>query len=94
MSFNLWRYIECWDAESARLSQSFDTPKAVAAVAVKAGGGRVAWCGGGDRLVHMWDPRAGQTTGATTSFASHTVRFSIIIFFVFFPRAVLSRLYV
>ena len=66
--------LKCWDAESAQLRQSFDTPKAVAAMAVKAGGGRVAWCGGGDRLVHMWDPRVGQTTGATTSFASHTVR--------------------
>ena len=61
--------LKCWDAESSQLRQSFDTPKAVAAIAVKAGGGRVAWCGGGDRLVHMWDPRVGQTTGATTSFA-------------------------
>lgn len=65
--------LKCWNAETAQLQQSFDTPKAVSAVAVKAGGGRVAWCGGGDRAVHMWDPRVGQTTGATTSLASHTV---------------------
>jgi len=25
-------------------------------------------------MVHMWDPREGMTTGATTSLASHTVR--------------------
>lgn len=52
-----------WDAESGACTQSFDAPKAVASLAVRADGARVLWCGGGDRGVHAWDPRAGQTTG-------------------------------
>ena len=61
--------------------------RAVASVAARAGGGRVAWCGGGDRSVHAWDPRVGQTTGATTTWNSHTVserrrrRFLFLFFF-------------
>jgi hypothetical protein len=54
------------------------------ALACVAGGGRVAWCGGGDKAVHMWDPRVGATTGATTSLISHTVRESLLRFFLFF----------
>ena len=65
-----------WDAESGACTQSFDAPKAVASLAVRADGARVLWCGGGDKGVHAWDPRAGQTTGGITTFASHQVRHS------------------
>ena len=64
-----------WDADSGACTQSFDAPKAVASLAVRADGARVLWCGGGDRGVHAWDPRAGQTTGGIATFASHQVRF-------------------
>ena len=68
-----------WDAESGACTQSFDAPKAVASLAVRADGARVLWCGGGDRGVHAWDPRAGQTTGGITTFASHQVRFAVSV---------------
>ena len=70
--------LKCWDVAEgggdARRAQSFDAPKAIASVAVRPGGGRVAWCGGGDKAVHAWDPRVGQTTGAMTTWTSHEVR--------------------
>ena len=66
--------LKSWDSTTGQLTQSFEVPKAVMALACVAGGGRVAWCGGGDKAVHMWDPRVGATTGATTSLISHTVR--------------------
>ena len=65
-----------WDADSGACTQSFDAPKAVASLGVRADGARVLWCGGGDKGVHAWDPRAGQTTGGITTFASHQVRHS------------------
>ena len=68
-----------WDADSGACTQSFDAPKAVASLAVRADGARVLWCGGGDRGVHAWDPRAGQTTGGITTFASHQVRFAVSV---------------
>jgi len=82
-----------WESPTTVWSGSYDhtlkswVPKAVMALACVAGGGRVAWCGGGDKAVHMWDPRVGATTGATTSLISHTVRelslTSVLVFFVF-----------
>ena len=79
--------LKSWDSTTGQLTQSFEVPKAVMALACVAGGGRVAWCGGGDKAVHMWDPRVGATTGATTSLISHTVRelslTSVLVFFVF-----------
>ena len=69
--------LKSWDSTTGQLTQSFEVPKAVMALACVAGGGRVAWCGGGDKAVHMWDPRVGATTGATTSLISHTVRESL-----------------
>ena len=36
-----------WDADSGACTQSFDAPKAVASLAVRADGARVLWCGGG-----------------------------------------------
>ena len=84
-----------WDAESGACTQSFDAPKAVASLAVRADGARVLWCGGGDRGVHAWDPRAGQTTGGITTFASHQVRFAVFVHppvfsFSFFSRSRLA----
>jgi WD40 repeat protein len=73
-----------WDVERGRCSQSFDAPRIVSSLAARADGGRILWCGGGDKKVHAWDPRAGQTTGGTTTFASHTVRFFFPVFFPFF----------
>jgi len=66
--------LKAWDVETGKNTQSYDVPKAIMGMACVAGGGRVAWCGGGDKAVHMWDPRVGATTGATTSLMSHTVR--------------------
>ena len=66
--------LKSWDSTTGQLTQSYEVPKAVMALACVAGGGRVSWCGGGDKAVHMWDPRVGATTGATTSLISHTVR--------------------
>ena len=91
-----------WDADSGACTQSFDAPKAVASLAVRADGARVLWCGGGDRGVHAWDPREGQTTGGITTFASHKVRRSPPRFrrfrtnaprllFLFFGDALLAR---
>jgi hypothetical protein len=62
---------------------------------VRADGARVLWCGGGDRGVHAWDPRAGQTTGGITTFASHQVRFAVFVHppvfsFSFFSRSRLA----
>jgi ribosome biogenesis protein YTM1 len=71
-------------------TQTFDAPKAVSSLACRADGARVAWCGGGDKHVHMWDPRVGGTTGGTTSFASHTVR-KRGCFFLFFRKGIFER---
>lgn len=76
--------LKSWDVETRQNTQSYDVPKAIMGMACVAGGGRVAWCGGGDKAVHMWDPRVGATTGATTSLMSHTVRVIRLAFYEFF----------
>eukprot|EP00982_Pelagococcus_subviridis_P007710 30716-Pelagococcus_subviridis.AAC.5 len=65
--------LKSFDADAGTCVQTYAAPKCVMGLAVRAGGGMLAWCGGGDRMVHFWDPRVGNATGATTSLASHTV---------------------
>ena len=76
--------VEIVGRQTQQNTQSYDVPKAIMGMACVAGGGRVAWCGGGDKAVHMWDPRVGATTGATTSLMSHTVRVIRLAFYEFF----------
>ncbi|EEH53022.1 uncharacterized protein MICPUCDRAFT_21888 [Micromonas pusilla CCMP1545] len=64
--------LKSFDADAGTCVQTYAAPKCVMGLAVRAGGGMLAWCGGGDRMVHFWDPRVGNATGATTSLASHT----------------------
>ena len=65
--------LKSFDADAGTCVQTYAAPKCVMGLAVRAGGGMLAWCGGGDRMVHFWDPRVGNATGATTCLASHTV---------------------